>query len=152
MKGKVCFHLVCFEGRVCLIRNGPWTCEERDSPEPNPSPQCHSIMPLCHYVIDMLNRRCRLALLLVHILCSRCSRIHFQSVLMWLMSSSINTLLLPWAKEANFGNRFWKESWIETNPWTPKPMKNEGWTIWVITTQNEGCGFLWNWYKNGSTL
>lgn len=24
--------------------------------------------------------------------------------------------------------------------------------IWVITTQNVGCGFLWNWYKNGSTL
>ena len=75
-EGKGLFFLTFFEGRVFLIGNGPWTCEERDSPEPNPS-ECHSIMPLCHYVIDMFKRRCRLALL-VHILSSRCSRIHFK--------------------------------------------------------------------------
>ena len=45
---------------------------KRDSPEPNPLsaiPSCHCRMTeVCHYVIDMLKRCCRLAFLLVHFL------------------------------------------------------------------------------------
>lgn len=89
--------------------------------EPLWVPFHHATVPLCHYVIDMLNRLCRLALLLVHILSSRYSRIHFK--VCWCGWCQVR--LTPWklwAKKlileiVSEKNRELKQTLEPQNPW-----------------------------------